>query len=262
MQFADFTKLLKAKTQTILTLMLIATMLTVVFSLLSPLKYGVKSRLLVAQDSASSDAYTLSRSNEYLGKILAEVVYSGSFYDRVIASQYNVDKTYFSGDYRKQMEKWNKTVNTRTKQDTGIIEVNVYHPNTTEARKIALAINDILVNENQAYHGGKLIKINIIDQPLTSTYPVKPNIIFNTIAALGLSFIFALFFVYIFPEDKYSIYLFASAKDSRAKTKSAKVIKSGKETKTPSKEPAKKEVVTEKDADEDQLRGNIANVIR
>lgn len=215
MEFNEFLNLIKKKKQTIFTLMLVIVMLAVVFSLAQTMKYTVKSRLLVVQNSTNNDAYTLSKSNEYLGNLFAEVVYSSSFYDRVIASPYNINGNYFSGTYNQQVEKWQKTVQTKTQGDTGIVEIYVYHPQPTEANKIALAINDILINNNQDYQGGQNIKISIIDQPITSSYPDKPNLLYNLAAALFGSFIIALFYIYIFPEEKYNLFIFGKKKTKK-----------------------------------------------
>jgi hypothetical protein len=144
-------------------------------------------------------------------------VYSSSFYDQVIASKYNIDGNYFSGNYSQQIAKWQKTVATKTQGDTGIIEINVYHPQASEANKIALAVNDILINNNQNYQGGQNIKVSIIDQPLTSNYPNMPNIFYNIAAALFGSLIISLFYLYIFPEEKYNIYLFGKRKNKKPK---------------------------------------------
>ena len=274
MEFEDFVKLLGRKKQTIITIVLVATMMTVLLSLLSPLKYEVKSRLLVSQDSGSSDVYALSRSNEYLGKLLSEIVYSGSFYDRVLNSNYSIDKNYFSGDYSKQMKRWEKTISSKTKQDTGIIEISIYHPNVSEAKKIALAVNNIIINNNKDYHGGASAKINIIDQPLASDYPTKPNILFNATAAFGLAFLFSLFFVYIFPEDKYTIYLFGSSsskKKGKNKRKIAEInysqeldLDNDRKVKEIKAENEHKEDNKDDDAvssDDIDLSGNISNLI-
>ncbi len=202
MEFNEFLKLIARKKQTIFAMIFATLVITIGLSLISPLKYGAKSRLLVLQDAASSDAYSLSKSNEYLGNLFSQVVSSSSFYDQVRSSQYNIDKNYFSGNYSQQLKKWNQTVKTSTQGDTGIIEVNVYHPNVQEAKQIALAVNDILINKNQDYHGGQNVKVNIIDQPLISNYPVKPNLPYNAVIAIVASLVFALFYIYIFPERK------------------------------------------------------------
>jgi capsular polysaccharide biosynthesis protein len=266
MEFNDFLGLLRRKKQTIITIILVVTMMTVLVSLTQPLKYGVSSRLLVTQNADTADAYSLSRSNEYLGGLLAEVVYSGSFYDQVINSQYKVDKNYFQGDYGKQIKKWQKTIETKTKQDTGIIEINVYHSQVSEAKKIALAVNDILINKNQDYHGGRNVEINIIDQPLASNYPVKPNLIFNGLSAVALALLFSLFYIYIFPEEKYSLYLFG--KSNKKKYNKKKIINNLGEIsldKDLEYEEIKEDFNTQNTKDDDapeELKGNIQNIIR
>jgi capsular polysaccharide biosynthesis protein len=202
MEFQEFLNLIGKRKKTILAIVFVTLVLTIAVSLISPLKYGAKSRLLVLQDSNGADAYSLSKSNEYLGNLFTQVVGSGSFYDQVRASQYNIDRNYFAGSYSDQLKKWNQTVQADTQSDTGIIEINVYHPNIQEAKQISLAVNDILINQNQAYHSGQNIKVSIIDQPLVSNYPVKPNLPYNGAVALVASFIISLFYIYIFPEHK------------------------------------------------------------
>jgi len=213
MEFNEFLHLIRKKKQTIFIIMLISSMLVLLFLVIQPLKYDVSSRLLVIQNSANADAYTLSRSNEYLGNLLAEVVYSSSFYEQVKASKYNIDENYFSGTNNQQIKTWQDTVATRAQGNTGIIDINIYHPNVLEAKKISLAVNDILVNRNYEYHGGQNIKINIIDEPLASPYPTKPNIPFSLAATLFISFVLALIYIYLFPEDKYSLIVFGSKKN-------------------------------------------------
>ncbi len=219
MEFHEFLQLIRKKAQTIFTITLVGVMVVLLASLVRPLSYSVESRLLVVQNAGSADAYSLSRSNEYLGGLLAKVVSSGSFYDQVRGSKYNVDKNYFAGDYSQQLKKWQKTVSTVTDGDTGIIEVAVYHPQVSEAKKIALAVNDILIANNKDYHGGENVQINIIDQPLASNYPVKPSLLLNGLVALVGFLIFSLFYIYILPEERYSVYLFGKTTKKESKPK-------------------------------------------
>lgn len=218
MEFVEFIKLLGKKQGTILTVIFIAIVLTLIVSLVGPIKYGAKSRLLVVQNTTGTDPYTVSKSNEYLGNLFAQVAYSGSFYNLVLDSQYNIDKTYFSGNYNEQMKTWNKTIETKTLSDTGIVEINVYHTNPYQAQQIALAVNDILINKNSNYQGnGAAIKVNVIDQPLVSNYPVKPNLPQNLVIALIGGLLLSLFYIYLFPEDRYSLRLWPSKRVRRVK---------------------------------------------
>lgn len=213
MELLDFNKLLRRKKSTIFTLVFLVLILTLAVSLINPLKYGAKSRLLVIQNTTGTDPYTVSKSNEYLGNLFSQVAYSSSFFDFVLNSNYNVDKNYFSGSYNQQLKLWQKTVQTKTLSDTGIIEVMVYHPDPYQAQQIALAVNDVLINKNFNYQGnGDGIKVNIIDQPLVSTYPIKPNLPENLAVALAASLLFSLFYIYLFPEERYNLRLWPKRK--------------------------------------------------
>lgn len=205
MEFNDFSSLLKKKRQTILIIVCIFVISALLLSLAQTMKYTVKSRLLVIQNAGASDAYVLSKSNEYLGTLFAEIVYSSSFYDQVLSSNYNISQSYFTGSYSQQIKKWQSTVKTRTQGNTGIIEIYVYHPQVSEAKKIALAVNDILMNKNQAYQGGEGVRINIIDQPIASNFPNKPNLFNNLAIAFFGSLLVSMFYIYIFPEEKYNL---------------------------------------------------------
>jgi capsular polysaccharide biosynthesis protein len=253
MEFNEFLKLIGRKKQTIFTIMFVAIVLTIGLSLLSPLKYGAKSRLLVLQDTSGADAYSLSKSNEYLGNLFAQVVYSSSFYDQVIASPYNIDRNYFSGNYSQQLKKWRETVSTSTQGDTGIVEINVYHTSTQEAKQIALAINDILINNNQNYHSGQNIKVNIIDQPLVSSYPVKPNIPYNAATALVASFLISLFYIYIFPERRNNLNLVGGGSHKKVRINDTEIRHNLVE---------REELAQQTPSHNHDLHGNMGNVLR
>lgn len=217
MDLKEFLILIKHKRQTIILMILSAIVLVVSISLLLPLRYEAKSRLLITQDTGTADAYTVSRSNEYLGNLFAQVSLSSSFFDLAMESPYQVDQNYFQGNYEQKIKTWRKTVQTRTLSDSGIMEISVYHTNPYQAQQLALAINDVLINKNINFQGnGDKVKINVIDRPLVSSYPVKPNLPQNVALAASFSFILSLFYIYIFPEERYSWRLFGTKKKHRS----------------------------------------------
>ncbi len=100
------------------------------------------------------------------------------------------------------MKEWNKTVSAKNINDTGIIAVTIYHPNRMEAQKIAGAVNYVLMTQYSAYVGaGDTVKVRLIDQPISSTIPVKPNIpvILGSMVALGL--LTSLVYIYLSSEN-------------------------------------------------------------
>ncbi len=203
MELKDFFHILRHRKGALFSAWLIFLVLGAAATFSQPLKYEAKSRLLIVQNIAGVDPYTVSKSNQYLGSLFSQVVNSNSFFSLVTSSNnYDIDKGYFSDNYRDQMKIWQKTVTAKS-NDSGIVEISIYHPNAYQAKQIALGVNDALINQGFNYQGGdQSIKIKIIDQPLVSDYPVKPNIIFNFIAFSALGIIVGLIYVYFTPNKR------------------------------------------------------------
>mgnify|MGYP001613154436 CR=1 FL=1 len=208
MELKEFILLLAKKKVTIFLIVIIFLILAIILSLIKPLKYGSVSQVLVIQNFSSPDQYLTSKSTEYLSNILAKVIYSNSFFVNVLDSGYFIDKNYFGQTVRQQMKTWNKTVSAKAVNDSGIISLNIYHTDRAQAEMIARAVVYILQTKHSLYHGnGNNVSIKIIDEPITSNYPVQPNLILNFSLALALGFIFSGIYVYLFPEEKYNIRL-------------------------------------------------------
>jgi len=207
MELFEFAKLLSKRKQTVIIIALLILLLTAVFTLVQPFKYGSNLKVLVIQNfSANTDPYVASKSNEYLSNILSKVIYSNSFYNSVLASMFNIDKNYFSGNVKKQMKKWSKTVDAKAINDSGIITINVYHTNRSQTEQIARSIGYTLQTKHSLYHGGgDNVKIRIIDEPITGNFPVKPNVVLNLVLGLIVGLSFALSYVYLFPEERFNI---------------------------------------------------------
>ncbi|PKM91392.1 hypothetical protein CVU82_02230 [Candidatus Falkowbacteria bacterium HGW-Falkowbacteria-1] len=205
----ELSNLLKQKRQTLLSIFLMFLLLGAIFTLLQDFKFGAKSQILVIQEGYGRvDPFAVSRSVEYLSDLFSRVVYSNSFFSLVLDSGFDIDRSYFGEDSTKQMKKWKKTLSAKSVENSGIINISIYHPDAYQAKQIALAVNSVLMTKNQNYQGlGDSVKISILDQPVVSKYPVKPNLIFNGLFLIGLSLFFGLVYIYVFPEEKYSINL-------------------------------------------------------
>ncbi|MFH1412857.1 MAG: Wzz/FepE/Etk N-terminal domain-containing protein [bacterium] len=204
MELNDFFSLIKRKKQTIISLVIAFLVIALVLTAVQPFKYSSELRLLVVQGSSqtSPDPYAAARSNEYLSGILAKITYSGSFYNRVINASFNIDKDYFGQTAKKQSKKWNKTISAKAISDTGIISLAAYHKDRQQAEQIARAVGHVLMTQHINYHGMNNVKIKLLDEPITSNYPVKPNVALNLILGLFLGFIFSLSYIYLFPDRK------------------------------------------------------------
>ncbi len=203
MEFHEFINLISRKRKTVFGVIALFLVLAVGIVAVQRFKYSSKSQLLVVQEyNRTVDAYTASKSNEYLSSVLANVVTSNSFFTKVMEAGFDVNESYFGDSTKDQMKEWNRTVSAKSINDSGIISVTVYHADRAQAEKIDRAINHVLMTQNVAYHGsGEAVKVRLIDQPLTSSFPVKPNIPLILGLAIALGLVTSLIYLYLLPQS-------------------------------------------------------------
>jgi len=203
MEVTNFLKIIKKRQGAVAASVLIFLLIALAITFVQPLKYRVSSRLLIISDGTISDPYTIAKSNQYLGSLLSEAVYSGSFFQLLRSSNYDINWNYFNGDYKEQTKIWKKSIMARNVNDTGVLEVEIYHPDPYQAKQIAYAVNNSLITQNNVYQGSSAgLRVKVIDEPTVSTYPVKPNILINVGAALIFGLAFGLAYVYYFPVSR------------------------------------------------------------
>jgi len=132
---------------------------------------------------------------------LAEVIHSDSFLDQVLKSGYNLDKNIFSDNKEKMKKEWNRMISVRASNDTGIMVVDTYHQDKYQASQYNQAIAYTLVTKHNLYHGlGNKVSVKIIDETSTSNFPVKPNILLNSLLGIAFGVVISFFFIYLYPE--------------------------------------------------------------
>ncbi|MGE5425982.1 MAG: YveK family protein [Bacillota bacterium] len=263
MDIKEFLLLVKLKRQTIIMITFCALIATLSISLLFPLRYEASSRLLISQQTEEMDAYALSRSNEYLGILFSEITGSASFYNLALETPYQIDRGYFSGNSAKQIKKWRETVKARTISDSGIVEIKVYHTSPLQAQQISLAVNEVMMNRSSSYRANDRVKISVIDQPIVSSYPIKPNLPQNAALAVIFGLIFSFFYIYIFPEEKYDWKVFGKSRSEKMRIKkeaaNIAVWQSLPNQETPSRPMQQVPTTLDRPLD---FKGKIENIIR
>jgi len=168
-------------------------------SFLQPLKYSAESQVLVVPDyQKTSDPYQISRTNEYLSSLLAQVTYSSSFFEATVKPDYQIDTAYFGDTAKKRMTSWRNTIKVKPINDSGAISVKVYHTDKQQAEKLVRAINYNLITKNNYYHGlGDKVTLKVIDEPLVSNWPAKPNLPLNFGLAIVLGVLIGLAQIYV-----------------------------------------------------------------
>ena len=166
---------------------LIAAFVGAGLSLLFPLRYGVTMRLLIIQKQlATADPYTAMKVSERIADNLGQILYTTSFYEKVIGAHYNTDTSIFSDDEIKRRREWRKMIETQVMRGSGMLVVTVYHVDPAQAEQFARAIAFVLTIEGWQYVGGGDLQIKLVDEPLSSKWPVKPNIPANALTGFVL----------------------------------------------------------------------------
>ena len=164
-------------------------------SFIEPLEYGTTVRFLVIQKSVLGlDPYTAVKSSERVANNLAEIMYTTSFFNKVLESGYDIDQGYFKEDEEKKRKQWSEMLGTQVEGGTGLLTIEVYHPDRAQSLELAQAVATVLSQEAREYVGGD-VQVKLVDDPLPSRFPVKPNIPLN--AFFGFIFGLVLGFVYV-----------------------------------------------------------------
>lgn len=207
MEFKDFLSLLWQKKGVVFSITLFFLAVATALTLVIPLKHGASSRILIVQDfPEGTSSYAITQSNQHLSKLLARVVDSSAFFRDVLDSGYNINTSYFSptGDSQEMIKEWRNTVEARAVNDgEGIIEIDVYHTERFQLEQISGAVIATLKNNHVEYHGLKdTLSLKIIDEPIISNFPVRPNIFHVFSLALILGLISSGSYVYLFSDTR------------------------------------------------------------
>ena len=168
-----------------------------VFLMMSQKKYKVETSYLIVQNqSGSQDFYTLSKSAEYLGKILSEAVYSELFIDEVVKTQ-KVRTEFLPFERSEKLQYWSKLVMVSRSPEVGIFTVNVYNDNQKDALTISQAISDVLTIKNSLFRGdGQNVEVKILSGPIWRNNPSLASTMFVTISGFfsGLFLMLMIFY--------------------------------------------------------------------
>lgn len=207
MESNQFLNLIKTRKSTIISIALIFLILVLVVTFIQPLKYRATTKILITQNyGATADAYSVSRSNQFISSVLSQVIYSDLFFEDVLNSGFNIDNNIFSSDINKKKKQWQKMIKPIVINDSGMIVVHTYYQDKYQVGQINQAIAYTLKTKHNIYHGlGNRVNVKIIDKTIVSNFPVKPNVILNVVFGLVIGILLGIGFVYLYPNKKISI---------------------------------------------------------
>ena len=173
--------------------------LSIALSFINPIEYRSTNRLLLVQPTdTTSDAYGVIKSVERTSESLSQVLYTTSFYDKVMATGFDIDKTYFKQDEKQKRKQWSKMISASVVRGSGMLQLDVYHTDPAQALELNRAIAYTLsLSGGLEYLGNRNIQIKEVDAPLVSKWPVRPNLLVNGILGIILGFIVGIAYAFL-----------------------------------------------------------------
>ena len=194
--------------------------MTVLFTGWQRKEYSSNAQILIIQEQEQKmDAYLASKSSESLAKNLKKAILTSSFRNKVLEDLSDIDSNIFQSEKNRRKE-WIRFVDVKIISNTSILEITTYHQSAFQSERILNKILSTLVNNHQLYHGGgDDIRLEIINDPLTSTHPIRPNWALNLFLGFVLSIFFIITLLVLFPNKIYFFSKKLKKKNSRDKNK-------------------------------------------
>ncbi|MBU0660944.1 hypothetical protein KKG22_02065 [Patescibacteria group bacterium] len=168
--------------------MVISLLVTIVL----PLEYRADADvLIISKTRYGVDPYTVIKSAERVGENLAQITATDDFYAKVIDQPgYSLDTLELDAlSAREKRKAWGKMVQSSVVFGTGVLRVSAYNTDKNQAIAFAGATVDALVSKGWEYVGGD-VTMKIVNRPVVTKWPVRPNIVVNGLFGLFAGLLF------------------------------------------------------------------------
>lgn len=196
--------LLRQKIGIILLVGILLSGLTFFFLVISEKNFKSSTTFLIIQnDSGARDYYSLSKSAEYISRILSESIDSELFVDEVINTG-KINREFLPFDKKNRLKEWNKMINVRRDSELSIISVEVKNDSQKEALAISQALALVLTEKNQLFRGeGNQIAVKILSGPILEKNPSLSKIVFAIAGSFILGILLAIAGIYYANKKNY-----------------------------------------------------------
>lgn len=165
---------------------LITAAFAVFATMLFPREYRADAQvLIISQTRSGVDPYTVVKSAERVGENIAAVMKTDDFQTKVRQQPgYTLDWSRFDAlNERQRRRAWRRMIQGSVVFGTGVLNVSAFHTDPAEARALSGAAVEALSARGWEYVGGD-VALKIVNAPIVTRFPVRPNIAVNAILGL------------------------------------------------------------------------------
>ena len=152
-------------------------------TLLFRMEYRADAQVLVViKNQYGVDPYTTVRSAEMIADNLVQIMSTSDFYNKVMNQpNYHIDKSYFENTTElSRRQRWQDTLKPSVVYGTGVLNLSAYSTSQDQAKEIAGAAASALISQGGEYVGGDVL-MKVVNEPVSTRFPVRPNLILNII---------------------------------------------------------------------------------
>lgn len=214
MQTNQIMALIKRKTTGIILFGIFVAALSFLVLVVKEKNFRVSTDYLIVQNqTGNQDFYTLSKSAEYVGKVLNEGIYSELFANE-IAKTGKINAEFLPFDKKEKLKEWSKMIGVSRNPDLGIISVAVFDNDQKQALSISEAVSEVLNTKNSMFLGeGQNINIKILSGPIIEKNPTIANISATAIGGFILGIMISALWI-VLKESKRKRKIFSQPKIS------------------------------------------------
>ncbi len=174
---------------------LLCALLSVAVSFLFPLEYRADAQILILpRVQYGSDPFSATKASEQVAENLSSVVSTDEFRSLVVgALPVELQSSFSKQTPKKTRVYWNKTVEASPVFGTNFLSISAYSTNKEVAMQIVSVAAQTLLERGQEYTPSPIMP-RIINNPIVSDMPVRPNLIKNAL----LGFIVGVFITVLF----------------------------------------------------------------
>lgn len=171
--------------------------LSFIFLLTTQKKYQIRTDYLIVQDQPlAQDFYTLSRSAQYLRKVLGEAIYSETVIKEIIQTR-KVSSGFFPTDAKKRLDAWQKMIRIDQNSELSLLKVFVLADEQREGLRLSEALNEVITEKYALFFGeNQPIAVRVISGPIIEENPSRKEIAMVVVGGFGIGIFLGFIFLY------------------------------------------------------------------
>ncbi|MFA6522679.1 MAG: hypothetical protein WCT24_03760 [Patescibacteria group bacterium] len=170
--------------------------LSVGISFLRPLEYPASLKLDVTFLNSDQDVFSQAEMVQGIATDFSNAITTQDFYDAVIASNSDIDKT------RLDFDAWNRAVDVHLIPNTHTLAIRALHADTAQAKLIVESLASIFSNASWRYTEMRDVQYEVTSETIIGSIPSRPNIFLNGFLGMLYGLFAAMGFIFIRSEQQ------------------------------------------------------------